>query len=73
MRRSHKQNGFVSHELLMGTVVLAVLLAVSIGITKVLGLHGRHAMIPPGIAIAVCVAWVIGVNLVDYVRRKRRE
>ncbi len=56
----------------MAIGVLAVLCGIATAIVEVLDLRGRLALIPYGVALGVLLAWGIGVNAVDALRRRRR-
>ncbi len=73
MLRPGKQTGFAHNEVLMVVAILAVLTTVSLWVAKWSGLRGWRALIPLGIVLAILVACVIGVNISEYLNRRRRK
>jgi hypothetical protein len=67
-----RDSGFVSDELLMAVGILAILVLVGLGVSWLLGLSGRPALIAPGVLAAGLLAWIVGLNVVEAVRRRRR-
>ncbi|MDP6044501.1 MAG: hypothetical protein QGG25_02745 [Phycisphaerae bacterium] len=57
----------------MVVAILAVLTTVSLWVAKWSGLRGWRALIPLGIVLAILVACVIGVNISEYLNRRRRK
>ena len=64
--------GFVTHELLIAVAVLAILVVIGFGVSRVLGLAGAGALVPPAILVGLLIAWSVGLNIADAVRRRRR-
>jgi hypothetical protein len=73
MKERSNKVGFVEHELLMALVVLVVLGCVGIGVSKLLALHGRQALIPPGVTVGLFFAYVITLNVIEIVRDRRNK
>ncbi len=54
-------------------VIISVLGWIGLGITKIMNLEGRLAFLPSALLIGGYVLFIVGVQVVDSVRTRKRE
>lgn len=60
------QQGFVEHEMIIFTVIIAVLIFIGHSISRFLDLQGIYSLIPPAVLVGFLVSRVVWINITDH-------
>lgn len=71
-RAGTSQRGFVSHELTIAMAILALAVGIGVVLSSILELQGPAVVVPAAILVGLFAAWVIGLNVAEAARQRRR-